>query len=145
MSVATEAFSGLIFSQVGSEPYARFIGSARALIAADLILPAWVPPGRKRSACSDDCDSRRWWMTADEMDWEDPRRDVGAIGSWRIEKVRPGVLELRLVPAYYRLFLGGPIDPASARRAVERHRAMLRARRDEPFRHFMKQVMGRSQ
>ena len=137
MSAATEAFSGLIFSQVGPEPFGRFIGNAQALMAADLILPTWIPPGRKRSAWSDDADPRRWWISLDEMDWEDPHRDRGAVRGWQLDKVRPSVFEFSLWPAYFRLFLGGPIDPTAARRAVARHRAMVRARRDDAFQRFL--------
>lgn len=123
--VAIEYFDG----------WARFRGTAEQLIEAGVILPEWIPPGRKRASDSETMPGTLWgtWH-----DWDEERcRDWKAVRNWRLQKRAGGVLEFTVFATWMHAFPRGPAIPGAGREAAQRHCALIRARTDARFRAFL--------
>ena len=120
--------------------WVRFTGLPAELVAADLILPEWLPPFPKRTASSYDV-AGGWWLSPADyqaVDYrERPKGDRShPLEGWALKRRKGGVFELVLWARYTRIF-GGPGNAKELELAIGWHRATVCARADRAFRRFM--------
>jgi hypothetical protein len=97
-------------------------------LADDLALTEWFPVMPERFA--------GYTAPIETWDWESPLLDRDAVGFWELRRLAAGIFRLTIVPRYVRHFRNGPYDADAPRRALARHRAIVRARRDAAFQKF---------